>query len=413
MSRTRILLVPQYMRQFICIGSQCEDSCCIGWRVNIDHTTYRRYRRLRREGELQQALNVYVKRNRSNPSESNYAKIKLKSDNNCPFLNEERLCKIQLQLGEEFLSDVCATYPRTANQVNGVLEKSATMSCPEAARLALLNPNEMEFDEVTEPFETRNIINRQIDTHKLAVATKPERCFWELRIFTIQVLQNRAYTLAERLIVLGMFYQKLQNQIEAGQVEEIPHTIASYTNLLNGNDLREELGRIPAQVTIQMELLKELTDERVVKGVTSQRYLDCFGQFMHGIQYTREELVEEIAARYQEAEEKYYRPFMTEHEYILENYLVNHVFRNLFPFSGAKDLFDNYVMMVVHYALIKMHLIGMAAFHQGLNEELIIKLIQSFAKTVEHNQQYLQHAFSLLQDNGYTTMAYMAILIKN
>ena len=254
------------------------------------------------------------------------------------------------------------------------------MSCPEAARLALLNPNEMEFDEVTEPFETRNIINRQIDTHKLAVATKPERCFWELRIFTIQVLQNRAYTLAERLIVLGMFYQKLQNQIEAGQVEEIPHTIASYTNLLNGNDLREELGRIPAQVTIQMELLKELTDERVVKGVTSQRYLDCFGQFMHGFQYTREELVEEIAARYQEAEEKYYRPFMTEHEYILENYLVNHVFRNLFPFSGAKDLFDNYVMMVVHYALIKVHLIGMAAFHQGLNEELIIKLINHLPK---------------------------------
>ncbi|MGI6550523.1 MAG: flagellin lysine-N-methylase [Syntrophomonadales bacterium] len=131
------------------------------------------------------------------------------------------------------------------------------------------------------------------------------------------------------------------------------------------------------------------------------------------MQYTREAAVEEIAVRYQESEEKYFRPFMADHEYILENYLVNHVFRNLFPFSGEKSLFDNYVMMIVHYALIKMHLIGMAAFHQGLTDELVIKLIQSFAKTVEHNQQYLQYAFRLLKDNGYTTMAYMAILIKN
>lgn len=412
MSKTRSLLVPQYMREFTCIGSQCEDSCCIGWRISIDHTTYRKYQRVR-ENELQQALNEHVKRNRSNPSEANYAKAKLKPDSSCPFLNEERLCQIQLQLGETYLSDVCATYPRTTNLINDVLEKSATMSCPEAARLALLNPAGIEFDEVDEPVEIRNIINRQIDTHKLAVATKPERYFWELRIFTIQVLQNRDYTLAERLIVLGMFYQKVQQHVEAGQVNEIPNTIASYTNLLGGEDLRAELARIPTQVTIQMELLKELTDERMVKGVTSQRYIDCFGQFMHGIQYTREALVEEIADRYQEAEEQYYRSFMADHEYILENYLVNHVFRNLFPFSGEKNLFDNYVIMVVHYALIKMHLIGMAAFHQGLNEELVIKLIQSFAKTVEHNQQYLQHAFSLLKVNGYTTMAYMAILIKN
>jgi lysine-N-methylase len=412
MSKNRPLLVPQYMRQFKCIGSQCEDSCCIGWRVTIDHATYRKYNRVR-DFEFSSDLNTYIKRNRSNHSEDNYAKVKLKPDNSCPFLNDERLCKIQLQLGENYLSDVCTTYPRTANLVNDVREKSATMSCPEAARLALLNPDEMEFDEITEPFETRNIINKQLDTHQLAVAHKPERYFWELRIFTIQVLQNRAYTLAERLIILGMFYHKVQSQIEASQVEQIPHTIASYTNLLDGGDLREELARIPTQVTIQMELMKKLTDERVVKGVTSQRYLDCYGQFLHGIQYTREATVEEIANRYQEAEGKYFRPFMADHEYILENYLVNHVFRNLFPFSGEKGLFENYVMMIVHYALIKMHLIGMAAFHQGLNEELVIKLIQSFAKTVEHNQQYLQSAFRLLKDNGYTTMAYMAILINN
>jgi len=412
MSRNRPLLTPQYMRRFMCIGSQCEDTCCFGWRVNIDRATYRKYRRVT-DPELRQELDSCIKRNRSQPGEQNYARIKMDRGKACPFLNEESLCRIQLRLGEEFLSDICVTYPRVANLVNNVLEKSATMSCPEAARLALLNPDEMEFDELTEPVETRNIINRQIDTHGLAVARRAERYFWELRIFTIQVLQNRNYSLAERLIVLGMFYHRVQNQIEAGQVEEIPHIIARYTNLIAGDELRAELAAIPAQVTIQMQLMKELADERMVKGVSSRTYLECFAQFLLGVQYTEEATVDEVAARYQEAEATYYRPFMAGHEYILENYLVNYVFKNLFPLGGGKNLFDNYVMMVVHYALIKMHLIGMAAFNRGLTEEVVIKLIYSFARAVEHNPPYLRHVLRLLKDNGYDTMAYMAILIKN
>ena len=412
MSRNRPLLTPQYMRRFMCIGSQCEDTCCFGWRVDIDAANNRKYRRVT-DPELLQELDSCIERNRSHPGEQNYARLKKDRGKACPFLNEESLCRIQLRLGEEFLSDICVTYPRVANLVNNVLEKSATMSCPEAARLALLNPEEMEFDELVEPVETRNIINRQIDTHGLAVAKRAERYFWELRIFTIQVLQNRNYFLAERLIVLGMFYQRVQNQIDAGQVEEIPRIIARYTNLIAGDELRAELAAIPAQVTIQMQLMKELADERMVKGVSSRTYLECFAQFLLGVQYTEEATVDEVAARYQEAEATYYRPFMAGHEYILENYLVNYVFKNLFPLGGGKNLFDNYVMMVVHYALIKMHLIGMAAFNRGLTEEVVIKLIYSFARAVEHNPPYLRHVLRLLKDNGYDTMAYMAILIKN
>jgi lysine-N-methylase len=320
---------------------------------------------------------------------------------------------MQLKLGEEYLSDVCPTYLQMANVVNGVLEKSATMYCPVAARLALLNPDIMEFDEIEELETIRNLINLKIDTHQLSAANDPQRYFWELRMFTIYVLQNRQYRLAERLIILGMFYQRLQGVVDGGKLDDIPSMIATYQNLIDTGELKEQLAQIPTQVAIQMELLKELTDERVIKGVTNQRYLECFAQFLHGIQYAQEASVKEITARYQEAEEKYYRPFMTEHEHIIEHYMVNHVFKNLFPLGSEKNIFENYVMLIVHYALIKMHLIGMSAFHKGLNEELVIKLIQSFTHTIEYNNEYLQHVLDLLKQNDYTTMAYMAILIKN
>ncbi|HWP95349.1 MAG TPA: flagellin lysine-N-methylase [Syntrophomonadaceae bacterium] len=410
--KKRPLLVPQYMRSFSCIGSNCEDSCCRGWRVDIDHTTYKRYQRVR-DAELKPDLDQYIGRNRSQVTEDNYAKVRLNPDASCPFLNGERLCRIQLKMGENYLSDTCTTYPRITNIVNDVVEKSATMSCPEAARLALLNADRMEFDEIDEDVDTRNMIIKQLNTHKLAATNRPEQYFEELRTFTIQVLQYRSITLAERLTILGLFFQKAEKIVEEANVDEIPSLIASYTNLIESGALHEELAKIPVQVAIQMELLKELADERVVIGVNNQRYLECFAHSLHGLQFTEEATVEEIANRYQEAEKKYYRPFMEEREYIMENYLVNYVFKNLFPFSSEQNVFENYVMLVIRYALIKMHLIGMAAFHQGLTDDLAILLIQSFAKTVEHNKQYLQKIFGLLKQNGYTTMAYMAILIKN
>ena len=98
----------------------------------------------------------------------------------------------------------------------------------------------------------------------------------------------------------------------------------------------------------------------------------------------------------------------------MENYLVNYVFKNLFPFSGEKHIFDNYVMLIVHYAMIKMLLIGMAGFHkEKFKTEHVIKLIQSFSRTVEHNSAYLKKVNKLLRDNKFNTMPYMAILIKN
>lgn len=407
----KIMLMPGYMRRFECLGNGCEDTCCVGWRVDIDEETYKKYRRLRHP-ELSPLLERSVGRNRSNPSPGNYAKIRLKTDGTCPFLTEERLCRIQLSLGEEYLSDTCYTYPRIYNEVNGVIEKSATLSCPVAAKLALLNPEIMEFDEVGEPLYRPGIIKSRLNTADLRWANRPQRYFWELRIFTIDILQNRTFPLEDRLILLGMFCQKLKEYVDSGRVKDIPSLIETYKRVVADGAIRESLSRMPAQPTIQMKLLKELADQRFPFVVKSARYLQCFAECLYGLQYTQEAKMEEIGERYAQAYTDYYRPFMDEHGYILENYLVNYVFKNMFPFD-RKTVFDAYIMLVVHYALIKLILIGMSAFHKGLTPELVIKLIQSFSRTVEHNTAYLDRVLELLHENGYDTMAWMAVMIRN
>jgi len=42
--KKRIVLQPEYMKNFHCIGSDCEGNCCIGWRVDLDKKTYLKYK---------------------------------------------------------------------------------------------------------------------------------------------------------------------------------------------------------------------------------------------------------------------------------------------------------------------------------------------------------------------------------
>ncbi|OMF35832.1 hypothetical protein BK133_10300 [Paenibacillus sp. FSL H8-0548] len=411
-TRNSSAIIPQYMRDFSCIGSACEDSCCIGWKVSIDEDTYKKYNRVR-DKDLTFTLQKKVTRNRSNPSPNNYAKIKMEQDGSCPFLDTEKLCSIQKKLGEEYLSTTCATYPRMTRNVNDVLEQSGTVSCPEIARLALLNPDGIEFDEVQNQVDGRSVNVGSLDTSDIRLKNSPKKYLWELRIFTISLLQNRMYPLQDRLIILGMFYNKLSELINEKQLDQIPTLISSYTNIVESGSLRESLNGIPTQQNLQMELIKAMTDERFRMGIKNERFLQCFTEALLGLGYVKDSLYADVAAKYSEMISLYYEPFMNEHEYIMENYLVNHVFKNTFPFSEYENVFEEYVMLVVHFSIIKMLFIGVGGYHKGMTTDLAVKIIQSFSKMFEHNKSFLTKMSDTLKKNGYTSMAYMSILIKN
>lgn len=45
MKKSIVTLKPQYMNEFQCTGSACSDTCCSGWKVNIDKQTYKKYKK--------------------------------------------------------------------------------------------------------------------------------------------------------------------------------------------------------------------------------------------------------------------------------------------------------------------------------------------------------------------------------
>ena len=77
--------VPEYFKEFKCIASKCEDTCCAGWGIVIDDETYKHYQNV--QGE-------FGKRLRSEIVHEAGENIFVLKENNCPFLNEEKTCCI-------------------------------------------------------------------------------------------------------------------------------------------------------------------------------------------------------------------------------------------------------------------------------------------------------------------------------
>ncbi len=409
--KMRKSLVPDYLTNFRCIGTPCEDNCCIGWDVDFDKKSFLNYRKVK-DGELGKLFNSCVKENQDSYSdEVDYATVRLRKGKVCPFLNEEHLCKIQLRFGEGYLSNVCATYPRYTNRVNNVYEHSATVSCPEAARLILTNPNGIRLIQGQEAHGSRCILTYEADTKN---PSNPIRVRYlpELRRFSIDVLQDRGKTLQERILFLGEFCHGVkQVEMKKGK-ETIPELIAIFRERgLSGRETM--LQTKPAGGITQMDILAPvIASLNVFSEIDSQRYINYTREFLNGIRGGDEESNEPESIR-KTGYHLYYAPFIKDREFLLENYLVNFVFKDLFPAAEGQDVFDAYMMLVIRYSLIKLHLTGIGIARKELTEDTAVGFIQAFSKTVEHHKTYLESIADHMTKNRYNTLEHMNILLQD
>lgn len=381
-----MIIAPEYIKNFSCIGGSCEDTCCAGWYIAIDEETYKKYKKVK-DKNMQARLNKELVQKKSEISKEHVAKIKLKNGR-CAFLNKEDLCDIYTQLGEGYLSHTCTLYPRTINKINDTLEYSMTFSCPEACRHILLRPEGIKFESLEEGWQVQTI------SADIQLGTKSAR--WqdyllELRSWMLELVQDRSYPLETRLHLLGQEAQKLNKLILQGGTKKIEQTLSQFKQ---DRVLPNEINNIEDEMKVSKEaiaLAKYLENFSKEKKLKSDRYLACLEQALVGLGFNSEGQVvlEESKALYIKGVNQYYRPFLEEKDYILENYLVNYIFERCIPLDGNTP-FESYERMVLYYKLIRVHLVGLAQHDEGLTEEKIVKFIQSFSKVFDHNDEYFK-----------------------
>lgn len=123
-----ISIYPTIYHTFQCKADRCENTCCQLWTIDIDETTAKRYHTMTGSlGEsLRQAITV--------DDESSHF-IFSKKQPMCPLLNEQGLCKVVLELGEEGLCDTCHMHPRFYKYIEDLELCGVGLSCEASVEL--------------------------------------------------------------------------------------------------------------------------------------------------------------------------------------------------------------------------------------------------------------------------------------
>jgi lysine-N-methylase len=380
------IIGPEYIKNFTCIGGICEDTCCAGWAIFIDEETYKKYRKVK-DKTIKARLDKEIVSKRSQTAYGYAAKIKLKNGN-CAFLSKQGLCDIYSTLGEKYLSDTCTLYPRTINKINNTLECALIGSCPEAARLILLNEKPIKFVELKSKEKIKSL-NLQLTVHHL----KPYRWqdyFLKLRECIIAILQNRIYTLEERITRLEAFMQGIEHHTTPQLFKKIPLLLESYH--------KSKTKSLDYDVSGDMALALELKALKDQKKIRAKRYGECLEEMLLGLGLQSKTDIGLASKKYREGYEKDYLPFISEKGYMIENYFVNYVFERCVPLDTERPL-QSFERMALYYRMIRIHLIGMACTCGEITDEGVVKLIQSLSKAFDHEDETFKHILKFTKQN--------------
>jgi lysine-N-methylase len=172
------LIAPDYYENFTCIAGKCKHSCCIGWEIDIDEDTLARYGAV--EGAFGERLRAGIEMTEGG------ACFRLGEDERCPFLNENGLCDIILNLGEDCLSQICTDHPRFCSFFSDRTEIGLGLCCEEAGRLILSRKEKMALSILQDDGEKEPL-------------TWEEKEFFRVREYIFELAQNREKSISERI----------------------------------------------------------------------------------------------------------------------------------------------------------------------------------------------------------------------
>ncbi|MGL4362704.1 MAG: flagellin lysine-N-methylase [Cellulosilyticaceae bacterium] len=169
--------------QFKCSADKCSMTCCQQWRIGIDDETY----------------DMWCNKQYKNKYLSKYAKedddgyfIPLNQKKQCPFLNDNKLCNIVTQYGDEILTEACKQFPRQIIFNDNHVEYSLDTGCPVVID-QIYNENGKVY------FNDKNLLNKNE--------------YYKIRQNNIMHIQNSSYTIDERLLmILYMLIEWVDNK---------------------------------------------------------------------------------------------------------------------------------------------------------------------------------------------------------
>ena len=379
--------VPEYFKEFKCISSECEDTCCAGWGIVIDDETYDKYQkvkgpfgeRLRNEIVHDAGENIFV----------------LKG-NNCPFLDESKLCDIYKNVGEEALCYTCKQYPRYTEEFGSLREVGISLSCPEAARIILRDSKKaiFELDENDEEVNSYNDINARLYLELM-----------QCRKVILDIIQDRNIDLNMRVAIALSFTKEIQNKIDENNISDIRTIREKYINMGFVKDVINELMEYNNKENDKYNNMYEYFNVfKSLKHITPNDPLGLDNAIRY---FWQGEDDKQVYLSKHETFNKYYEESMYKFEHILVYFIFRYFMKAVFDYDVSAKI----KTAIVSYLMIKELCVVRFTEEGELTDADIVDISHMYSKDIEHLEENIERLSEIFETNDVFSIEEMLVTL--
>ena len=370
------LRTPGYYKNFHCISSECKDNCCVGgWQIDIDEETAEYYSTVNGD---------FGKKLRDNIDYDNLC-FKLK-DGKCPFLDNNNLCGIYKELGEEHIGIVCDQFPRFTEYFGIVKERGIGLACEEAAKIILTDRSNFSYSETNtdeDVFDDSEFDSSLADMLML------------LRDEFMYVIEKTDYTFNQKMIIIINIATDFQihiNNNDYNSMNKLYKKIKQHDfNSCFISDFRQISFNEQNMASVWYAYLEQET-----LGDEWPDFTDKKMDFLHPENSNASENNEHesMKIQYNQAFEeytKYLNSYYAENTAELENILKYYIFRYLLKASYDHDLFGKIQLAAANIAILRdMEIYRFIQNGNNFSSDDRMDIIHIFSREVEYSEDNLE-----------------------
>lgn len=414
--------------RFKCIGGDCVQSCCIDWKIDF---SLKEYEKISERNRFGKRLDGFFKDFEANGVKKK--RIALDKDGLCPFLDESRLCSLQLKCGEEFMSKTCRVFPRMTVKYGNVFERTLSTGCEEVVRMLLEEKDGLELDEeqnISREKELNYVNDTVINIGEKVIKERPVLSYWfDMKFLGLSILQDRSYTMEQRMLLLGIAMKHIDEFEKNDNIVEIHPYINAFVDNVSGGKLKKQLCFAKNNDDVKEIKIKTIIYQTAILTYKEHQKSTIFD-------YIRKKLdIDEVSAIpldnnekddskktyrftvnteynkevYSKCEE-YYNRFIKDNEYFIENFMVaNYLFLNV-PFKDEKStIFDNYKMFVALFTTFKFCIATYMDDTKTTDD--LIYLTVAISRSLSHGSLFITNSNEILNSMNIETIAQLAVLL--
>lgn len=404
-----------YYDEFSCTGPECEDSCCKHWQIFLTKREYLDCKRMDCSPRLKAIIDSAFKRTKSD-SDFHYAKMDLKEDGSCPFLDEDRLCILQKEKGESVLTVVCNTFPRNWSEIGrDAVIFTLSPTCYHVVELLMKHPEGLILTEGE--YDGKNKwINRNIFSGAgISAEAKTYPYIWSIKTAQLDILQNRDFTISERLLILGYYTKKACEYLESS-----PEKLGQLGEMMLDRELCMKIA--DSLKTSQTDVQANAKSNDILFKMTAHARST---EPVHHLTKLLNVIADSVELRYEKNEDgtgynvfwnndayvkncDMYNKIEKERPHMIENVLVSLAFAELS--KDGEALWADYFSLAVLYNFFK---IGIAAFlPENYTDKELAMAVTKIVKILINPGTAKKIVMRDFAQNGVNSLSYVAFLIN-